>query len=554
VVVPTRQKHPEITLHRSRDLQEVLIPVRTTSNNVPSVPASWLRSGTAPAQLVRFAATGGITFVVQFGLFYSLFPFGGQVATWGSGVVSSMLANEMHRRLTFRAGSRVPWWTAQWEGGGLSLVALAATSAALALAGDAFGTGWGARVLLIAAVNAAVGLSRFALLRTLVFGGKDLTAMKRLPTCAAVSVIALSATAACAGPDEAATGGSHAHPTVDASTAPLRAGEQFVHLRMSQPYTPSPPNGGSDDYRCVVVDPQVTDPVFLTGVQFQPQDASIAHHAITFVVPPPAASGVRDRDARTPGEGYTCFGMDGGVSTASWVDTWTPGGRETLFDGDMGYRLEPGSLLVLQIHYNLHGAARDAAVSDRSGIRLRQTGGTARTVSLNTVPLSAPIELPCEPDESGPLCDRDAAVEDVARRFGRDAGGRADWLLRMCGYDAPRPGDRQSCDVPAPGGVTVHATRGHMHLLGRSVKVELNPGTPQARTLLDVPAFDFDDQALHILPEPVTFAAGDTLRTTCTFDAGLRRQVPQLQDLPPRYVVWGEGTADEMCAALLTVS
>jgi hypothetical protein len=245
--------------------------------------------------------------------------------------------------------------------------------------------------------------------------------------------------------------------------------------------------------------------------------------------------------------------MDGGAGGASWVDTWTPGGTETLFAGDMGYRLEPGSLLVLQIHYNLHGAG-DAVAADRSGIRLRQTRGSPRTVSLDTVPLSAPIELPCTADESGPLCDRDAATADVAARFGPAAGGRADRLLRMCGYDAPRPGDRQSCDVPAPAGVTVHATRGHMHLLGRSITVELNPGTSRARTLLDVPAFDFDDQALHILPEPVTLAAGDVLRTTCTYDAGLRARLPQLRDLPPRYVVWGEGTADEMCAALLTVS
>jgi hypothetical protein len=100
----------------------------------------------------------------------------------------------------------------------------------------------------------------------------------------------------------------------------------------------------------------------------------------------------------------------------------------------------------------------------------------------------------------------------------------------------------------------VHAARGHMHLLGRSIRVELNPGTADARTLLDVPAFDFDDQALHVLPRPVRLEPGDVLRTTCTFDAGLRRQLPQLRDLPPRYVVWGEGTADEMCAPLLTVS
>jgi protein involved in polysaccharide export with SLBB domain len=84
--------------------------------------------------------------------------------------------------------------------------------------------------------------------------------------------------------------------------------------------------------------------------------------------------------------------------------------------------------------------------------------------------------------------------------------------------------------------------------------VRLNPGRPGGRTLLDVPAYDFDEQAVVPLPEPVPVAAGDTLQVTCTHDAGLRRELPQLRELPPRYVVWGEGTSDEMCLGLVVWS
>ena len=45
--------------------------------------------------------------------------------------------------------------------------------------------------------------------------------------------------------------------------------------------------------------------------------------------------------------------------------------------------------------------------------------------------------------------------------------------------------------------------------------------------------------------------AGDTLRVSCTHDATLRKQLPELQTLKPRYVVWGEGTSDEMCLGVL---
>ncbi|WP_166661233.1 monooxygenase [Paractinoplanes brasiliensis] len=364
-------------------------------------------------------------------------------------------------------------------------------------------------------------------------------------------VASLFVAAACTGspPDEPPP---HDHAVVDAATAPLRAGERFVQLSTAQPFTPAVAPGASDEYRCLVIDPELAMPVFLTGVQFQPQNPSTAHHAITYAVSPESAASVRTRDAQSPGPGWTCFGMEG-VIGSSWVDTWTPGGRETLFDDDLGYPLEPGSLLVLQIHYSLLGVDGEPS-ADRSSIRLRTTDGTPRTISLDTLPLSAPIELPCAPGESGALCNRDAAVADVSRRFGPALGGRADWLLARCGYDSPRPGNTHSCDYTVGSPSTVHAARGHMHLLGRSIKVELNPGTAGARSLLDVPAFNFDDQALHVLPAPVALRPGDILRTTCTYDAGLRAQLPQLRDLPPRYVVWGEGTADEMCAPLLTVS
>jgi hypothetical protein len=95
----------------------------------------------------------------------------------------------------------------------------------------------------------------------------------------------------------------------------------------------------------------------------------------------------------------------------------------------------------------------------------------------------------------------------------------------------------------------VYALAGHMHLLGTAITVQLNPGTPGARTLLDVDPYNFHDQRSVPLPKPVTVRAGDVLRVTCTHDASLREHV--LPGVPPRYVVWGDGTTDEMCLGIL---
>ena len=66
-----------------------------------------LRADNAPAQFVRFVTVGVISSGVYFGVFLALRFAGEQVANLVGAVLSSMLANELHRRLTFHAGDRV---------------------------------------------------------------------------------------------------------------------------------------------------------------------------------------------------------------------------------------------------------------------------------------------------------------------------------------------------------------------------------------------------------------------------------------------------------------
>jgi hypothetical protein len=213
-----------------------------------------------------------------------------------------------------------------------------------------------------------------------------------------------------------------------------------------------------------------------------------------------------------------------------------------------------GSVLVMQVHYNLLATHGKPAGSDRSGIRLRLADGSSRLTPLQTLLLPGPVELPCAPNESGPLCDRAAALADVRQRFGAQVGATEGALNEVCHAGAVTPGPTQYCDQPVRRAGAVYALSGHMHLLGRSIKIELNPGTARARTLLDVPVYNFDNQALRPLPQPVTVRPGDVLRVTCTHDAGLRRMLPALRDTPPRYVVWADGTSDEMCLGLVVWS
>jgi putative flippase GtrA len=127
-----------------------------------------IRRDDAPAQFTRFVLVGASSTVVYATFYIALAPMAYLTAHLIATAASSILANEMHRRLTFRAEDRVHWLTAQVEAGGVSVVGLLATSAALGWLNETAGS---ASILLqitlVAVVTASIGLGRFLALRWL---------------------------------------------------------------------------------------------------------------------------------------------------------------------------------------------------------------------------------------------------------------------------------------------------------------------------------------------------------------------------------------------------
>jgi hypothetical protein len=277
------------------------------------------------------------------------------------------------------------------------------------------------------------------------------------------------------------------------------------------------------------------------------------HHVILFQVPPRQVAAAEAKDAAEEDEGWTCFGGTGldrfqNVDRSSWIGAWAPGGQESVTKPGYGIRLREGSRIVMQVHYNLLAGQQP----DTSAAQLRLAPGKRDYQALSTMLLPAPVELPCRPKHSdGELCDRDAAVADVKERFGSE-GNTADLLHLLCGGE-PRAGEVQSCVRTLSEPVTIHGVAGHMHLLGRSLKIEVNPGTPQARTILDIPVWDFDDQGSRPI-DPIRLEPFQQVEVTCRHVQWLRDKLPSFEGQPDRYVVWGEGTTDEMCLGMLQVT
>ena len=342
----------------------------------------------------------------------------------------------------------------------------------------------------------------------------------------------------------------HGSDAAPAKRTPLRAGERKVTVRMPKPYTPSAPTGtGTDDYRCFLLDPKVPSDQFITG--FNMQAGQPRRRAPRHPVPGPRGPRrarprrrTRVRRGRAgPASAASGLGRGtGGIDDAPWVGAWAPGGSEQVYGKGFGEELGKGSRVVMQVHYNLLAGKQP----DRSGAELRLAPVTDDIKPLETRLLPAPVEMPCRPQYSdGELCARPAALKDLKKRFGRGPGSTADLLHFLCGEI--KPGPVQSCTQTVTRPETVRGVAGHMHLLGRSIKLELNPGEPDASTLLDIPMWDFDNQASHSIKPTSRRSPGDKIKVTCKHEQALRDQLPSFKGQPDKYVLWGDGTTDEMC-------
>jgi hypothetical protein len=352
---------------------------------------------------------------------------------------------------------------------------------------------------------------------------------------------------------------SHDPVAKPVTLAPLAAGERWIDLTMpGGSYTPKAPAGGTDDYRCILIDPHLASAAFLSSVAFVPGNAKLVHHAILYRVEPNQLAAAQQRDSSDPRLGWSCFGGPGlpsienpiaSLDAAPWVAAFATTGREQRFAPGTGQRLAAGSRLILQIHYNL----LNGGGTDDSKVKLRVAAPEAKLQPLQTLLLPAPVELACAPTESGPLCDRTAAVFDTMRRFGTGEGKVIAGLQLLCGGDLlnPQPSPTQSCVRPVPKTIQIRAAAGHMHMLGRSIQIDLIRADGSTQPLLDIKTWDFDDQRATLLATPVTVGPTDKVKVTCTHDASLRQQIPSLSKVQPRYVVWGEGSSDEMCLGIL---
>jgi hypothetical protein len=274
----------------------------------------------------------------------------------------------------------------------------------------------------------------------------------------------------------------------------------------------APTSQQEDEYRCFLIDPQITEILPVSAVSVVPGNQKIVHHATVYLVSPTELAAARALDAADGSPGYTCFG---GVGTTAYAaGAWVPGYAPQLPPRPgLGGWILPGWQLILQVHYNFTNIVGEPRpVTDRSAVTVwRATEPVTETASVLT-------------------------LGDWA--FTLPAGKRD--IVRTVEGEVLKEGSLVGLGQVPEG--LIYVTWAHEHLLGRSFQMDLVHADGSRQCLLHIPTWNFNWQGAYALKDPIATHAGDRVRVTCTWDNGTGKDVG-----------YGETTGDEMCIGTLGV-
>jgi hypothetical protein len=238
---------------------------------------------------------------------------------------------------------------------------------------------------------------------------------------------------------------------------------------------------GTMPYQNVLVETKLTEDRWVKGWEVLPTARPVVHHVLVWARDPAAPKSKKPED-----------------DEAGFFAAYVPGNNSAVYGPGLAKKLPAGSVLRFQIHYTPNGTAMEDQV--RLGL------------IFAAEPPSHVVE-----------------VATIAQP-----------RLRIPPGAAAHP---ETASVPVPADVRLLGLFPHMHLRGKAFRYEVVAPDGTARTLLNVPRYDFNWQLGYQFAEPPLVAAGQRLRAIGWFDNSSDN--PHNPD-PARTVPWGPQTTDEM--------
>lgn len=255
-----------------------------------------------------------------------------------------------------------------------------------------------------------------------------------------------------------------------------------VVFTMPEPYTV--PAKGVVAYQHFDIDVAFDEDRWIQAAEVRPGNRSVVHHLIVFYVPP-------GEDPRRPE-----------LPLFNALAAYSPGMPASVFAPGSAKLVPKGSKLVIQAHYTPNGSEQvDQSVGGLVFADAATVERELRTKALINVRFAIP------PGAS------DHRVE-AEHRFGQDT--------------------------------YIYSLLPHMHLRGKSFRLDALYADGRKETVLDVPRYDFNWQNSYVPVKPIFMPEGTVLHGTATFD----NSADNLMNPNPNETVhWGDQTWEEMMVA-----
>jgi peroxiredoxin/mono/diheme cytochrome c family protein len=272
---------------------------------------------------------------------------------------------------------------------------------------------------------------------------------------------------------------------------------------------------GRDVFRCFVLPTGLKEDRHVVAVEVRPSNKRVVHHTLNFwdltgrarQLEKEAREKAKGSAGQDRGPGYSAamgIGFIPQLGKVGGIGGWAPGQRARYLPDGYGWPLPKGADVVLQVHYHRNGRVE----KDRTRIGLY----FAKKPRV-------------KPYKSMVIAGRFLSIPAGS---GRHTVKGAIEVLQDC---------------------TLRSVMPHMHMLGKEIKVTLNPPGGKPSTLLAIKDWDYDWQETYYLKEPIPIKAGTRVAVEAVYDNSDGN--PNNPFHPPRRVWFGDQTTNEMCFVFL---
>jgi hypothetical protein len=252
---------------------------------------------------------------------------------------------------------------------------------------------------------------------------------------------------------------------------------------------------GRDLYRNFVIPAPLGDSLFVRAFEFHPRNRAVHH--VRIKLDPTRQSRRLDEQDDEPG----FPGMKTpGQFPPGHMTTWVPGQTPLATPDGLQWTLEKETDLVLEMH--LQRTGKEERIQPKIGLYFTNKPPTESAFLIGLT--SQQIEIPA---------------------------GETNYIVER--------------EVKLPVDCVVLTILPHMHYLGKEIEAFALQPDGKKEWLLKIPEWDFNWQGEYRYRQPVALAAGSSLIMRARYDNSAAN--PRNPNHPPRRVVYGPQSTDEMC-------